>query len=141
MSAVIVNWQQPHSDLRLWNVCRGLYAYLNLEEDEGNEILYIGKVDGTTVRQRWCRSGKKGFWDALENERQIYTHGIIVGLIGLQLGRKLSRELITDVESLLINRVCPWGNIQCQGSRISRPGLVVYCKGDWPLQQSVFVDN
>jgi hypothetical protein len=141
MSAVIVNWQQPDSDPRLWNVSRGLYAYLNLNKDEENEILYIGKVDGTTIRQRWCRSGKKGFWDALENERQIYTHSIIVGLFELPAGQRLSRELVTDVESLLINRLCPWGNIQCRNSRISRPGLKVYCKGDWPLQRNVFVDG
>lgn len=34
MSTVVVNWQQPDLDISLWKVSRGLYAYLNLDEDE-----------------------------------------------------------------------------------------------------------
>ncbi len=140
MSEVIVNWQQPDSEPGLWNVWRGLYAYLNLDGDDESEILYIGKVDGTTVRQRWRRSGKVGFWDSLEKKRGIYFHGVIVGLILLPVGQRLSRKLVTDIESLLINRVCPWGNIQCRNSRASRPSLVVRCEGEWPLTQTFFED-
>ena len=143
MITVTVNWQRvDHDDESgLWNVSRGLYAYLNLDAGEGEEILYIGKVDGTTVRRRWNRSGKQGFWDSLERERGIHSHGVIVGLIGLPAGRRLSGELVGDVESLLINRLCPWGNIQCRVSRISRPGLTVKCVGDWPAERQIFVDG
>lgn len=143
MIEVTVNWQQPNGEENswLWGVSRGLYAYLNLDSGDDEEILYIGKVDGTTVRRRWNRSGKQGFWDSLEQERGIYSHGIIVGLIEVPAGRRLSRELITDIESLLINRLCPWGNIQCRNSRISRLGLTVKCEGVWPLGECLYVDN
>ena len=142
MITVTVKWQRIDDDdeAGLWNVSRGLYAYLDLDGGDEEEILYIGKVDGTTVRRRWNRSGKQGFWDGLERERGIHSHGVIVGLIRLPEGRRLSREIICDVESLLIHRLCPWGNIQCRLSRISRPGLTVRCVGDWPPQQRVYVD-
>lgn len=143
MIEVTINWQRVDEgdSSGLWNVSRGLYSYLNLDAGDEEEILYVGKVDGTTVRKRWCRSGKEGFWGSLETERGIYSHGVIVGLIGLPARRRLSRELITDVESLLINRLCPWGNIQCRLSRTSRPGLTVRCVGDWPLGQHIYVDD
>lgn len=54
---------------------------------------------------------------------------------------RLTRELLSDIESLLICEVKPWGNIQCQLSRIARPGLKVVCGSDWPLSIKVFSDN
>lgn len=141
MNTVVVNWLSPHEYPSLWDLRRGLYAYINVIDEGEGEILYVGKVDGTTVRRRWNRSGKPNFWDSIESERQIYVHGVIVGVISIQPGRRLSRQLLYDVESLLINRICPWGNIQCRNSRISSPGLVVRCEGEWPLQQNLFIDS
>ncbi len=120
----------------LWSAECGLYAYVGPK----SEILYIGKVDGTTVRQRWSRSGKESFWDDLERERKIFKHAAIFGAIELETGSRLTRELLADIESLLITRVQPWGNIQSRKTRISRPGLHVRCAGSWPLRKCQFHD-
>jgi len=43
------------------------------------EILYIGKSWGVTVRGRWNRTAKEGFWDDLETERGIHEHRVLFG--------------------------------------------------------------
>jgi hypothetical protein len=132
----LIHWLSPTIYPELWKFSRCLYAYTY-----GEEILYIGKSVGTTVRGRWVRSGKSGFWDALEEDRGIFEHIVLVGIIELPKGRRLSRETIADIESLLICRVKPWGNIQCRNSRITRPGLTVLCEGGWPLEHRLFIDE
>lgn len=136
MSATI-HWMNVSDYDELWHIYRGLYAYTTIN---GKEILYIGKVDGTTIRQRWRRSGKKNFWNDLEQQRGIHKHMVFVGEIELPVSARLTRELLADIESLLIKRLTPWGNIQSRLTRISRPGLRVYCRGDWPLNKSQFAD-
>jgi len=137
-SAATIDWTSIPEDSGnpLWRVDRGLYAYL---DPKSLEILYIGKVDGTTIRQRWVRSGKSGFWDDLEKERGIHRHVVMAGKVALDRGR-LSRELLADIESLLICRLQPWGNIQSRRQRIARPGLLVKCVGEWPLKRASFYD-
>jgi hypothetical protein len=129
-----VRWRIASDDSDLWDYVRALYAYFTADD---KEILYIGKAARKTVRER---SEKKDFWDALERERNIHEHVVRVGEIWLDEGRKLSRELLLDVESLLIRRLRPWGNIRSRSSRISRPGLRVRCEGDWPLERCEFYD-
>jgi hypothetical protein len=63
-------------------------------------------------------------------------HGQLFG----ENGTRRTSELLADVESLLIIRLQPFGNIQCTTSRTSRPGLRVHCLGDWPLKRSRFHD-
>jgi len=133
---VTVQWSDVGRDLDLWDLSRGLYSYLTTD---AAEILYIGEVDGTTVRGRWNRSGKEGFWGDLE-ERGIGEHVVLVGEVLLDAGSRLTREFLADVESLLSKRIVPWGNIQSTRTRISRPGLRVRCEGDWPLQKREFLD-
>lgn len=124
-----VHWKfiRGKSD-RKWDLQRVLYAYLT---SDCQEILYIGKAYQSTVRGRWCYSAKKGFWNDLENERGITNHIAMVGVIYLPQGLKISEQLVSDTESLLIKRISPWGNIQSTTSRISRPGLRVKCVGCW----------
>lgn len=112
-----------------WGKTRVLYAYLAPSD---REILYIGKADGTTVRGRWNRSAKEEFWTALERERGIKGHVVVVGEIYADEDVRLTRELLADIESLLIMREQPWGNVQSTQSRIGRPGMRVECSGDWP---------
>jgi hypothetical protein len=123
----------------LWRFTRVLYSYAS--EDRG-EILYIGKADGASVRQRFTASDKKAFWDDLEEQRGICREEVLVlvGDIELEEGMRLTRELLFDIESLLIKRVRPWGNRQSIRSRIPRPGLRVKCLGDWPLAKRQFYD-
>ncbi len=109
-----------------------LYAYLAPVDQA---ILYVGKADGanSTVRRRWNADDKAGFWRDLERHRGIYQHAVIVGDVHVGPGSRLTRELLADLESLLIKWEQPWGNIQGRGQRsFSRPGMEVQCTGDWP---------
>lgn len=82
------------------------------------------------------------FWRDLEQQRNIYGHAVIVGGIVLGLGRRLTAQLLADVESLLIYAVHPWGNRQNTVSRgFSRPGFEVRCTGAWPLPVKIFIDG
>jgi hypothetical protein len=136
---VEIKWRRIRGESDLaWDWTRVLYAYL---DHLAKEILYIGKADGITVRQRWTRSSKVAFWDALERERGIKKHVVLVGDVAIESGRRLSRELLADVESLLIKRVQPWGNIMNRESRISRPGLRVVCVGGWSGWSSEYQDR
>jgi hypothetical protein len=128
---ILVDWKTVNGKSDpLWQVRRGLYSYLH---PKTFEILYVGKVDGTSVRGRWLRPAKSDFWEDLERERNIKTHMIIVGLLTLERTRRFSSELLADVESLLIARVLPWGNIQSRAKRISRKSMIVTCAGKWPI--------
>lgn len=120
-----------------WQAARCLYAYLAPEEPE---ILYIGKADGgSTVRRRWNASDKIGLHDALEQQRGTGEHRVIVGHV--ESDWRLTRQLLADVETLLIHALEPWGNIAAIRSRIARPGLHVRCLGRaWPHQSRRFLD-
>ena len=120
-----------------WKQIRCLYAYLASRTDE---ILYIGKSWSVPIRRRWNRSGKKGFWNDLETERKIGRHRVILGELSLLEKMRLTSALLSDTESLLISSVRPWGNIQAIRSRIARPGLIVRCRGDWPIRRKLFRD-
>jgi hypothetical protein len=52
-----------------------------------------------------------------------------------------SAKLLSDIESLLINRIDVCANIQCRSSRIRRSGLEVRCLGAWPLGTRAFRDS
>jgi len=115
----------------LWNYSRVLYAYLHPNE---KEILYIGKADGnTTLRKRWNRSGKEGFWEDLERERKIKTHVPIIG--DLIYDGNFSSKLLKEIEGTLIFFEEPWGNIQNQKTVTARHGLEIKCTGFWPGQK------
>ncbi len=122
----------------LWRVKRGLYSYLH---PNTREILYIGKVDGTSVRQRWNYSAKSKFWDDLCSQLEIRQHAIIVGQLKLKFPQRHSIELLADVESLLIMKLQPRGNIQSKKKRVLRPGMAVACHGDWPVDRKVFIET
>lgn len=119
-----------------WSYTCCLYAYL---APRAPEILYIGKCDGCTVRHRW--RNKRDFWRDLQRERKILSHRLIVGDVALPEGFRLSRQLLADVESLLIWSIKPWGNIQGRTNRIQRSGLTISCTGAWPLIQRRFRDS
>ena len=132
---VTVAWVPAEAADHGSGVFRCLYAYL-IPPD--HEIVYVGRSWGVSVRGRWSRSAKPEFWDALERQRGVRRHRIVIGIPLLPEGRRLTFELLSDVESLLIWHEQPWGNIQCRRSRISRPGLRVRCEGDWPGRPQYF---
>jgi hypothetical protein len=140
MLDVRIRWSRVSSrdDDERWSWTRVLYAYTVPPRDE---IVYIGKADFCTVRERWYRSAKAHVWDSLEDERGKLKHAVLVGDVLLAGGSRLSVELLSDIESLLISRVAPWANRQCISSRIARPGLRVRCEGQWPLATRTFLDQ
>lgn len=120
-----------------WGYWRCLYKYV--DPDTG-EILYIGKADRCSVRERFNSAGKGSLWKWLE-ERGIDGTHVHVGLIDWGPGRRYSPEKLADLESLLIKRLSPGGNIMSTSSRISRPGVRLSCSGEWTHARSRFVDR
>ena len=136
---MLVNWRALECDSHpAWNATRALYAYTT---PSGREVLYIGKADRCTVRERWNAADKQSFWRALECDRRVYNHVVYAGAVGLPSGSRLTCELLSDIESLLIYVLEPWGNIQCSQSRLCRPDMTVQCTGEWPLPQRLFRDG
>lgn len=125
-----VKWQAIGDNSKYWNSSRCLYAYLH---PETYEILYIGKADGTSVKDRWDAEDKDELWDFL-NKNGIKEHIPIIGFVYLPESNKFSSELLKDIESLLIYNEQPICNINNKKSRgISRPGMIIKCQGKiWP---------
>jgi hypothetical protein len=119
-----------------WRNNLALYAYLAPIKPE---IYYIGKCDRMTVRGRSCYSAKPEVWNCI-NERSK-THCLIVAEIEVE--QRLTRELLADMESLLIYLIKPCCNRQNTVSRgkYSRIDMRVECRGKWPLSKRVFWDE
>jgi len=125
-----IDWVALSSDHDDWHASRCLYAYA---APEMRELLYIGMTWDQTIRVRWNYSAKPDFWNFLQHQRRLTHHVTLAGHIALPPGRRLSKELLVDVESLLVSELQPCGNIQATNSRISRPGMAVHCLGQsWP---------
>ena len=123
-------------DDELWHISPALYAYTHR-----SRILYIGKVDGSsTVRSRWEARDKDDLFEYFVRELRIDWHRCVVG--AFHYDGRLTRQMVSDTESLLINALKPKGNIAAIRSRISRPGLQVHCLGvDWPHKSRRFIDS
>src|SRR5437870_287002 len=117
------------------NFC--LYAYLHPERDW---LLYIGKSDYQTVRQRLHGDHKAALFDFFWRKYGIDNVRVLQSDLVLEEGRRRSSELLGDVETLLIMRLQPAGNVANTRSRLYRPGLRVRCTGDWPFKRGGFYD-
>jgi len=123
----------------LWDVDRCLYVYLHPQRDQ---LLYVGKADYCTVRQRMRGDHKDHLFYELSSHYKypVGTHPrVLQGDLELPIGQRFSSALLHDIESLLIRRLDPWGNIN-RGQHW-RPGLQVDCVGVWPLRRSRFRDS
>lgn len=133
-----INWRYISSEDQEMDYCRVLYAYVH---PHTAGILYIGKADRCSVRERLRGRHKAEIFDYFFKEFQISEMGLLVGEIHLQEGKRYSSALLADIESLLISEIRPPANIQGISSRVSRPGLTITCKGDWPLEAKRFIDS
>lgn len=133
-----VEWQYTGDGEESLGFSRVLYAYLH---PDTSEILYIGKADYCTVKERLSGAHKEAIFDEMIDDLRITEMHAIVGLLYLPEGRRFSSELLSDIESLLIIKVQPPYNKQSRLSRISRPGLEVLCSGEWPHDEEHFIDN
>ncbi|MCW8883749.1 MAG: hypothetical protein OQK12_00675 [Motiliproteus sp.] len=117
---------------------RVLYAYVHPDTEE---ILYIGKADRCSVKERLQGRHKEDIFDYFKREFDLDSMGLLVGELWLPEGNRYSSELLSDIDSLLIYELEPPANLQAISSRISRPGMVVFCRGDWPDDCDEFRDH
>ena len=129
-SPIEVKWRLIGDNNEYWNSSGCLYAYLH---PKTYKILYIGKADGTTVKERWSAEDKDELWNCL-NKNGIKKHIPIIGFVYLPELRRFSSELLKDIEGLLIYLEQPICNINNKKTRgISRPGMIIKCSGEiWP---------
>ena len=133
------NWLpgEDHED-PAWKLERVLYA---LVAPESHEVVYIGKSWGP-VRRRWLAEDKDGLWGHLERKLGMNEHGFVVGIVDPQGRRTLTRQLLEDIEGLLIYEVSPVGNVQgCASRGACRLGMKVRCTGAWPHRKRRFADS
>jgi len=139
--AIEIEWYLiTGDDDEAWDWTNVLYAYIDPDNDE---VLYIGKAYGpsTSVRLRFQAEDKSALWNFLENELSITDVDVLVGDVCLEQDQKLTRQLLADIENLLIFREDPVGNKQSTQSRgITRPGMRIKCTGDWPSQR-LYIDR
>ena len=133
-----VDWDYASEDDEEIDYCRVLYAYLH---PVTKNILYIGKADKCSVRERLQGQHKEDVYLYLSQEFNINEISLQIGELLLPNNQRYSSELLADVESLLISELRPPANIQGICSRISRPGMVVSCVGEWQHQLSKFHDR
>jgi hypothetical protein len=136
--AVTLHWYAVEDDYdSRWRHDLALYAYLAPVRPQ---IYYLGKCDRTTVRGRASYSAKPGAWDCINQHSKTYC--LIVAEIEVE--QRLTRELLADIESLLIYEIQPCCNVQNTASRgqHGQPGMRVGCRGKvWPLSRRVFWDE
>ena len=136
---VKINWTLLDDEVHsLWDASFCLYAYLHPRQ---NLPLYIGKSDYSTVSGRLRGRHKAQLFRDIRREFSIDKIRFLQGELLLEEGRRRSSALLADVESLLISCLQPYGNKSATQSRISRPGLRVICRGDWPFKHKVFYDE
>ncbi len=135
---VEVLWSELEDGDPLWSSSFCLYAYLHAQRDW---LLYVGKADYSSVRQRLHGAHKEQLFDDIYRRYGTEQVRVLHGDLVLPAGRRRSSELLGDVESLLIMRLQPFGNIQSRRSRFERRGLRVHCVGDWPFKRFRFHDD
>ena len=133
-----IKWEYTGEGEESLGFSRVLYAYLH---PGTSDILYIGKADHCTVKERLFGAHKEEIFEEMVRNFGITELHTIVGVLYVPENRRYSSELLADIESLLIVKVQPSYNIQSRKSRISRPGLEIRCIGEWPHVREHFVDG
>jgi hypothetical protein len=89
-----------------WDYNLSLYAILH---PTAYDILYLGKATVAPILSRWNVDDKHDrVWSRIEGERELFEHGFIVGEFRLPDGQRLTRQLVCDVERLLVHQIKPW---------------------------------
>jgi hypothetical protein len=117
------------------NLSGVLYAYLT---PDGRTIINIGKAYGETVARRFDCKSKDAFWTWAARNR-IDRVIVLVGEIRTNAAR-FTEQMLEDVESLLLYRIKPSGNVRNTLSRsIGRPGMRLRCLGqEWPAAHDFY---
>ena len=97
---VEIPWYELNDDSDpAWRTNFCLYAYLHPDR---NWLLYIGKADYQTLRQRLHGDHKAELFNYLCRMYDVNSLRILQGDLVLEAGRRRSSELLSLVESLLI---------------------------------------
>lgn len=132
---VIVHWRSFEGDedsgrAALWP----FFAYVT---PDCEEILYIGKAN-RELSWRYSNGsrGRNPLFRELEEKRGIRQVELLSGTVRLPPGTQMTRELLADIEAMLIYEFQPWGNVtDCRSLReFYRPDIRVRCTWDWPAQ-------
>jgi hypothetical protein len=124
-----VFWENPTNDSMRSR--RVLYVLLH---SQTLEILYIGKAYRQNVLERCCCPSKSELREWGLEKEGIDKVRVLVGTV--TSSQRLTEQLISDIERLLIYSVKPRGNIAATASlNINRQELSVECLGRWPLAQ------
>lgn len=105
-----------------WGSTQALYADAT---PNSRELRYIDKADFCTIRERWNASDQQSFGRALECARRIDDHVVSDRSIHLPLGSRLTSQLLSDIESLLLHVLEPRGSIPCSQSRLCGLGMTI----------------
>jgi len=136
---VRIRWTRLRQKDALWQDSLCLYSYTHPRD---NLLLYLGKADFHSIRQRMNAPDKDALFAYFEQVFGLKEVVVFQGELILDQGQRRSSALLADVESLLILRLKPMGNIMCTQARgISRPGLRIVCAGHWPHPRSTFHDR
>lgn len=124
-----------------WDEGYCLYAYI---APDSPEILYIGHTKYSSIRQRKYGNHKVGVYQRILENTGLHKNELRVfrGDVWLEEGKRRSKKLLLQVETLLIHRIRPCGNTAYTRTRsIARLGMWVDCRGDWPHVQCQFRDS
>lgn len=135
---VEIEWTSNEAEV--WRSSGCLYAYLH---PRTGEILFIGKAGNSTVKQSFEAPDQCDLFEYFQAILRLDSKdlSVIVGEVILEDGRRLTKELLADIQKVLSKRVKPPGNIQDNNNEVSRPGMVVSCTGEWPHNRKLFVDS
>src|SRR5438445_7777850 len=74
MIDVTLDWYEPNEED--WNEARCVYAYL---EPETKKIIYIGKADDSSPRERWNGHERDGLFEFFKLELDLEECDVIFG--------------------------------------------------------------
>ena len=134
--AIEIKWKTMLADSKEWY---HTHVAVRLVHPDTGDILYVGMAWHRTVRQRFTDRDKQALFNFFSEEFGLADVDVRVGEV--RMDGRLTRQLLSDVESLLIKRLQPAGNIMCRASRISRRGMRLECLNEWPHQRARFVDR
>lgn len=132
---ISVHWKSFEGDedsgrAALWP----FFAYVT---PDCEEIVYIGKANRELAKSYSNGSKSRSpLFRELAERRGIRQVELLSGTVRLPPGTKMTRELLADIEAMLIYEFQPWGNVHERDSlkEYYRPDLRVRCTWDWPSQ-------
>jgi len=132
---------EPTSEIELfWQpvdplVLQARNALYLIRESRSREVLYIGKSGRQTIKGRLLCQSK----DRLARLAREEGSSLKPLVAGFHTSRRLTPQLIDDVERLLIYLVQPRGNVRGKNTcRLHHRDLVVRCSGEWPHPRTSF---